>query len=123
MNCNFQIHDELKNMEESVCPFCNQLLVKWDIESKLCCFEQNIENNNGMNVCLNCGSVHGYDYLNDFIDFHENILKIKKKSVYHRKYHIENVLYSICYGNRVELTHNQRDRIYKVSLRLVLFFL
>ena len=28
MNCNSRIHDELKNMMESTCPFCDQQLVE-----------------------------------------------------------------------------------------------
>ena len=28
----------------------------------------------------------------NFIDFYENMYKMKRKSVYHRKYHIENVI-------------------------------
>ena len=118
MCCNSQIYDELKNMEESTCPFCDQLLVEGDKVADLCCSEQDVENKNGMNVCLNCGSVHGYDYVNEYIDFYENMHRIPRKSVYHRKYHIENVLNSICYGNRVELTHNQKDRIYKVFVEI-----
>ena len=118
MCCNSQIHDELKNMEESTCPFCDQLLVEGDKVVESCCSEQDMENKNGINVCLNCGSVHGYDYVNEYIDFYENMYRIRRKSVYHRKYHIENVLNSICYGNRVELTHNQRDRIYKVFVEI-----
>ena len=119
MRCNNQIHDELKSMGEPTCPFCDRLLVEVDeveaekvIES--CCCEQDMENVNGMNVCINCGSVHGYDYVPEYVNFHENMYKIRRKSVYHRKYHIENVLNSICYRNRVQLTHNQRNRIYKV---------
>ena len=119
MRCNTQIHDELKNMEESTCPFCDRLLVEVDkvevdkvVES--CCCEQDMENVNGMNVCINCGSVHGYDYVQEHVDFYEDMYKIRRKSVYHRKYHIENVLNSICYMNRVQLTHNERNWIYKV---------
>ena len=114
MRCNTQIHDELKNMEESTCPFCDLLLVEVDKVVESCCCEQDMENVNGMNVCINCGSVHGYDYVPERVDFHENMYKIRRKSVYHRKYHIENVLNSLCYRNRVQLTHNQRNRIYKV---------
>ena len=69
MCCNSQIHDELKNMEEPTCPFCDQLLEKGDKVSELCCSEQDMENNNGMNVCLNCGVVHGYVYVNEYIIF------------------------------------------------------
>ena len=111
MDCNSQIHDELKNMEESTCPFCDRLLVEVDKVVESCCCEQDMENVNGMNVCINCGSVHGYDYVPEHVDFYENMYKIRRKSVYHRKYHIENVLNSICYRNRVHLTHNQRNRI------------
>ena len=117
MRCNTQIHDELKSMGEPTCPFCDQLLTELTEAEKViesCCCEQDMENVNGMNVCINCGSVHGYDYVPEHVDFYENMYKIRRKSVYHRKYHIENVLNSICYRNRVQLTHNQRNRIYKV---------
>lgn len=69
MLCNDQIHDELKNMEESTCPFCDQLLVEGDKVDQLCCSDQDIDNNNGMNVCINCGVVHAYDYANEYIDY------------------------------------------------------
>ena len=35
MNCSSQIHDELKNMMESTCPFCDQQLVKGKVKSVL----------------------------------------------------------------------------------------
>ena len=123
MRCNTKIHDELKNMGESSCPFCDRLLVEVDkvevdklVES--CCCEQNMENVNGMNVCINCGSVHGYDYVPEHVDFYENMYKIRRKSVYHRKYYIENVLNSICYRNRMQLTHDQRNRIYEIFAKI-----
>ena len=113
MICNPQIHDELIQMEESICPYCDQLLVEGDKAADLCCSEPEVDNNNGINVCRNCGSVHGYDYVNEYIDFYDNMYRIHRKSVYQRKYHIEYALNRICYGNRIELTLNQRDRIYK----------
>ncbi len=48
------------------------------------------------------------------IIFYENMYRIRRKSVYHRKYHIDNVFNSICYENRAELSNDQRDRIHKV---------
>ena len=60
MNCNSQIHDELKNMEEFTCPYCDQLLVEVNKADELCCGEQELEIIDGMNTCINCGSVHGY---------------------------------------------------------------
>ena len=55
MNCNSQIHDELKNMMESSCPFCDQQLVEVDKVMEPCCSEQELENIDGMNTCMNCG--------------------------------------------------------------------
>ena len=44
--------------------------------------------------------------------------KIRKKSVYFWKYHIENVMNSISFENNTELTHGQRDQIYKVFVEI-----
>ena len=115
MSCNSQIHDELKNMGESTCPFCDQLLVEVDEVVESCCSEKNMETINGMNTCVNCGLVHGYDYVPEYFNFYENMHKIRQKSVYHRKYHIENVINSI---SNVQLTHNQRNKIYKVLIEI-----
>ena len=114
MDCNSQIHDELKNMGESKCPFCEQLTEEVDKVVELCCDEQKLENIDGMNTCINCGLVNGYDYVPEYFNFYENMYKIRRKSVYHRKYHIENVINSISSKNYIQLTHYQRDNIYKV---------
>ena len=114
MSCNSQIHDELKNMEESTCPFCDQLLVEGDKVAESCCIEQEMANKSGMNVCLNCGLVHGYEYGIEYLDFYENMYKIRRKSIYQRKYHIETVMNNICFENRIDLTHYQRERIFRV---------
>ena len=114
MSCNSQIHDELKNMDESTCPFCCQLLIEGNKDDKPCCIKQDMTNKDGMNVCLNCGIVHSCVYASEFINFYENMYKIRRRSVYHRKYHIESVLNNIYFETRIDLTHNQRDRIYRV---------
>ena len=85
MNCNSVLHDELKNMQEPTCPFCDQLLVEVDKAVNQCCVEQNMETINGMNTCVNCGTVHGYDYVTEYFNFYDNMHKIRKKLVYHRK--------------------------------------
>ena len=118
MDCNTQIHEELKNMMESTCPFCDQQLVKVDKVDELCCDEQELENIDGMNTCVNCGSILGYVFIDKRIDLYENMYKIRKKSVYCRKYHIENVMNSISFENNTELTHSQSDRIYKVFVEI-----
>ena len=120
MCCDSQIHDDLKNLEVSTCPFCDQILIEGDKEAVSCCNAPDIENKNGINICKNCGLVHGYNYenVNEYINFYDNIHKMHKKSVYHRKYHIENVLNNICCRNGVELTHDERDRIYKIFIEI-----
>ena len=70
MDCNSQIHDELKNMGESKCPFCEQLTEEVDKVVELCCDEQKLENIDGMNTCINCGLVNGYDYVPEYFNFH-----------------------------------------------------
>jgi len=92
MRCNTKIHDELKNMGELTCPFCDRLLVEVDKVVEPCCSEQDMQTINGMNTCVNCGLVYGYVYVRKFVDFYANMYMIRRKSVYNRKYHIENVL-------------------------------
>ena len=113
--CDLNIHDELINLEQSKCPFCNELLIPCVKDTVYtCCDKQNIENTNCFNTCLNCGLVYGYTtYDNEYIDFHANIYKIRKKSVYNRFYYIENCLYKLCL-NGVDLTYKQRAIIYKI---------
>ena len=92
MNCNSQIHDELKNMEECTCPYCDQLLVEVNKAAELCCGEQDIEDVNGMNICVNCGLVHSCDYVMEYFNFYDNMHRIRRKSVI-----IRNTVLIMCY--------------------------
>ena len=114
MDCNSQIHDELKNMGESKCPFCEQLIEEVNKVVETCCDEQELENINCINTCVNCGLVHGDVYIVGYIDFYDNMHKIRLKSVYNRKYHIDNVMNSISFENNIKLTNHERNKIYKV---------
>ena len=88
MYCNSVIHDELKNMEECTCPYCDQLLVEVNKAAELCCGEQELEIIDGMNTCINCGLVHGNYYTIESFNFYDKMHLIRRKSVYNRKYHI-----------------------------------
>ena len=114
MNCNSQIHDELNNMEEWKCPFCDQPLAEVNKAVDSCCGEHDMKTVNGMIICVNCGSVHGYDYVAEYFDFYNNMYKIRNKSVYHRKYHIEKILDSIICEDNIKLPYHQKQKIYKV---------
>ena len=123
MDCNSVLHDELKSMGECNFPFCDRLLVEVDkVEVdkavELCCGKRDMENVNGMNVCLNCGSVYSYDYVTEFFDFYDKMHLIRRKLVYCREYHVENVMNSISFENNVQLTHNQSNKIHKVFVEL-----
>ena len=105
-------------MEEGYvqCPFCDEQLVKNEhvmrvVES--CCNEPNIQINDKMIVCINCGSVQGYEYANEYIDFHDNKYKMRRKSVYIRKYHILNVINDITQKNNIQIGNN-REKILRI---------
>ena len=52
-----------------------------------------------MYVCVKCGRVNGFEMVNEYVDLNENKLNIRRKSKYHRKYHIENILNSLYQKN------------------------
>ena len=91
MSCDLAIHDEFIYMEQSSCPFCDQQLIKVEVKSiESCCDKPDIINDNGKKVCKHCGLVDGYEQVKEYVNFYENIHRIRRKSVYHRKYHVEN---------------------------------
>ena len=97
MDCEIGIHEAFIELKQNICPFCKQPLEdekKCDIieEYYLCCDCQEIIINNGYIVCRNCGIVQGYKKAKEFINFYENLYRIRRKSVYHRKYHLNNIL-------------------------------
>ena len=118
MNCNDQIHKDLKEIEESICPFCDELLIKGEEAVETCCDEPEFGTINGQNVCLKCGKVDGYVLVSEYIDFYENMYKFRKKSVYHQKYHIINVLDDCCERFKIHITHEDRDEIIKMFKKI-----
>ena len=62
-------------------------------------------------MCKNCGQVHDYIAANEFVNFHKNRHKIRKKSVYHRKYHILNVINDIAQKNNIKIGYYNREKI------------
>ena len=115
MSCNFVIHNDLKKDGELICLFCDKQLTTLPNTVDLCCSKQDI---NGKNTCINCGVVNSDIYVTDYVNFYDNIHRIRQKSVYHRKYHIENVLDSIFSDNNMQLTYHQREQIYKVFVEI-----
>ena len=96
MNCNIELHNQLKESGEIHCPFCDEKLQDCLVkEQDLCCNIQDIVNGNGTNVCRSCGVVHHYQIAKELINYYENKYKFQRKSGYHRKYHIYNIVDSL----------------------------
>ena len=91
--CGEIIHNELSSTEV-FCPFCNVQISEPTVKKeKPCCRRMYVIFDN-LNVCKNCGTIHGAPVIYDYIDFYQNMYKIKKKSIHRRKYHIQNVLHT-----------------------------
>ena len=85
------------------------------IETK-CCERPNITIDGFKIVCSNCGSMHGYNTANEFMDFYENMYRKRKKSIYHRKYHILNVIDDIALKNRIQIGYYNREKILRAFI-------
>ena len=121
MNCNKELHDELKESGDIVCPFCDQKLEDSNEKPQdrlakyyLCCDNQYIINDDGMLACLSCGIVQGYKSSVEYVNFYENRHKLKRKSVYHREYHINNILLDIEEKYNIEVSYHQKCKIDRV---------
>ena len=118
MNCNIELHESLIESGDIVCPFCDQNLEDSDEKPQdrlakydLCCDCQDIINNDGMIVCRSCGIVQGYETAREYVDFYENKYRMKRKSVYYRKYHINNVLTDLSLKYRITFSVVQKNKI------------
>ena len=116
MNCNSLLHDELKETGNIVCPFCDFQLTyvkQKPLKNDLCCDNQDFIND-GMLVCQSCGVVQGYNYVKEYVYFHQNRHRFIRKSVYHREYHINNKLLDIKQKYKIILTYQQQNKIDRV---------
>ena len=113
MNCNNELHDELKESGDIVCPFCDQKLEDSNEKPKYdeCCNDQYIINDDGMLACLSCGIVQGYNYVKEYVDFYKNKHRFIRKSVYHREYHINNILLDIEEKYNIKISNCQKHKI------------
>ena len=92
MICDSRIHNYLKEEGDIICSFCDRKLQDNSSKIETCCDTHDIINNNGSVICKNCGSLHRYETAIEFVDYR----KVTKKSVYHRKYHLNNIILKVC---------------------------
>ena len=68
-----------------------------------------------MLVCQSCGVVHqGYNVVEEYIDCYKHRHKMKRKSVYHREYHINNAILDIEQKYNIEISYHQKYKIDRV---------
>ena len=118
MDCEIGIHEAFE-LKQNICPFCKQPLEdekKCDIieEYYLCCDCREIVINNGYIVCKNCGIVQGYKKAKEFINFYENLYRIRRKSIYHRKYHLNNILMEMSLKQNIKFSVEQKNKIMRI---------
>ena len=96
------------------CVFCNkQIQDPGKPRRYFCCDSMRLIKDNLL-VCENCGQVRDYLTADEYIDFYENRHKIKRKSVYHRNYHIINVMDNIAQMNNIQIGYYNRENILRM---------
>ena len=110
--CNKEVHELLIQNDNAVkCIFCNkQIQDSGRPQRYVCCENMNLIKD-GYLVCKNCDQVHDEYYASEYFDFYENRHKIRKKSMYHRKYHIINVMNDIAQKNNIQIGYYNRGNI------------
>ena len=82
------------------------------VKNDLCCDNQDVINEDGiLLVCQICGVVQGYNYVKEYVDFYKNRHRFIRKSVYHREYHINNILLDIEEKYNIKISNCQKHKI------------
>ena len=123
MDCEIGLHEAFIELRQNICPFCKQPLEdekqREHIEKYyLCCDCQDIVIDNGLIVCRKCGIVQGYKKAREFINFYENIHRIKRKSIYHRKYHLNNILMEMSIKQNINFSIEQKNKILRIFFEI-----
>jgi len=61
-----------------------------------------------------CCTVNDYEVTSEDIDFHENKYRIVKKSIYQRKYHLENVINDLRSKYNLQISVQNLNKIHNV---------
>ena len=114
-----ELHEGLIELGDVVCPFCKRTLEDEkprdrSVKYYLCCVCQDIINDNGLIVCRSCGVVQGYKTAREYVNFYENIHRMKRRSVYHRKYHLNNILMDISTKHNITFSVEQKNKIMRI---------
>ena len=83
-----------------------------------CCPQQNLKDISGQVTCINCGQVFYEDFKTEYIDFHTNLYKIYKTTVYNRKYHLSHTLDKIILQCKVPISCSNSFKIHKIFVEI-----
>ena len=110
-----EMHQMLNQEEDAInCNFCcKQIQDPGKPERYFCCSNMKLVRD-GYLVCKNCGQVHDNLTADEYVDFYENRHRIRKKSVYHRKYHIMNVMNDITQKNNSQIGYYKGENILRI---------
>ena len=111
MYCNKSIHFYLDKEFSIECPFCYKRIQHPNPQKYKCCDNMEITNNSSCFICKQCASVHGHQTYREYIYFYENLYRIKRKSVYNRKYQLQNKIRTLCYQNNVQISYSNQQKI------------
>ena len=92
---------------------CKQIQDPGKPERYFCCSNMKLVEDDYL-MCINCGQVHDYLTGDEYADCYENRHRIRKKSVYHRKYHILNVMNDIAQKNNIQIGYYNRENILRI---------
>ena len=123
------IKDDSMQVDSSLCQFlhcydfciyCNHHKETTNDKSNMpyCCENQNIRKISGQLTFIHCGQIVGEDFKTEYINFHANLFKIYKKTVYNRKYHLSHTLDQIILKNKVEISCSTNFKIHKIFLEI-----
>ena len=102
------------------CIYCNYHKETSNKTSNIpyCCEQQNLKDISGQVTCINCGQVVYEDFKTEYIDFHTNLYKIYKKTVYNRKYHLSHTLDKIILQCKVKISCSNSFKIHKIFVEI-----
>ena len=112
--CDKEVHELLIQESYINCIFCNKKIQDPGKPKRYFCCNSMRLIKDGFIMCKNCGRVHDYLSADEYVDFYENRHKMKRKSVYHRKYHILNVINDIAENNNIQVGYYNREKILRI---------
>ena len=111
--CNKEVYELLIQEGQVNCVFCNKQIRDPSKPRRYFCCDSMRLIKDKLLVCKNCGHVDDYLTAGEHGDLYENRHKIKRKSVYHRKYHIINVMNDIAQIS-IQIGYYNRENMLRI---------